>query len=128
LATSDVCVLPYRDGASPRRGSLLAALTQGIPVVTTTPAPAVYDGLPAFRDGEVARWVPVGDARAIAGAVQAILRDDLLAARLRVGAAAYAKRFTWPAIATQTLALYDTLGVMANAAITGPVAASGVER
>ena len=128
LAASDVCVLPYRDGASPRRGSLLAALTQGIPVVTTTPAPAVYDGLPAFRDGEVARWVPVGDARAIAGAVQAILRDDLLAARLRVGAAAYAKRFTWPAIATQTLALYDTLGVMANAAITGPVAASGVER
>lgn len=128
LAASDVCVLPYRDGASPRRGSLLAALTQGIPVVTTTPAPAVYDGLPAFRDGEVARCVPTGDARAIVGAVQAILRDDLLAARLRAGAAAYAERFTWPAIATQMLALYDTLGVMAAEAITGPVVASGVER
>lgn len=128
LAASDVCLLPYRDGASPRRGSLLAALAQGIPVLTTTPAPAVYDGLPAFRDGEVARCLPAGDARAIAGAVQAILRDDLLAARLRAGAAAYATRFTWPAIATQTLALYDTLGIMATEAITGPVVASGVER
>jgi len=128
LAASDVCVLPYRDGASPRRGSLLAALAQGIPVVTTTPAPAVYDGLPAFRDGEVACCVPAANARAIAEAVQAILRDDLLAARLRAGAAAYAKRFTWPAIATQTLALYDTLGVMATETITGPVVASGMER
>jgi len=128
LAASDVCVLPYRDGASPRRGSLLAALTQSIPVITTTPTPTVYDGLPAFRDGEVACCVPTGDARAIAGAVQAILRDDLLAARLRAGAAAYATRFTWPAIATQTRALYDTLGVAASEAITGPVAATGVER
>jgi len=128
LAASDVCVLPYRDGASPRRGSLLAALTQGIPVITTTPAPAVYDGLPTLRDGEVARCVSAGDARAIAGAVQTILRDDLLAARLRVGAAAYAQRFTWPAIATQTLSLYDTLGVAAPETIKGPVAASGVER
>jgi len=128
LAASDVCVLPYRDGASPRRGSLLAALAQGIPVITTTPAPTVYDGLPTLRDGEVARCVSAGDARAISAAVQAILRDDLLAARLRVGAAAYAQRFTWPAIATQTLTLYDTLGVAAPETITGPVAASGVER
>jgi len=128
LEASDVCVLPYRDGASPRRGSLLAALAQGIPVVTTTPMPAVYDGLPAFRDGEIARCVPVANARAIAEAVQAILRDDLLAARLRAGAAAYAKRFTWSAIATQTLALYDTLGVMATEAITVPAVTSGVER
>ncbi|MDQ2785765.1 MAG: glycosyltransferase [Chloroflexota bacterium] len=128
LAVSDVCLLPYRDGASPRRGSLLAALAQGIPVVTTTPAPAVYDGLPDFRDGEVARCVPAANARAIAEAVQAILRDDLLAARLRAGAAAYAQRFTWPAIATQTLALYDTLGVTVTGVRTGPVVASGVER
>lgn len=128
LAASDVCVLPYRDGASPRRGSLLAALAQGIPVVTTTPAPAVYDGLPAFRDGEVACCVPAADARAIAEAVRAILRDDRRAARLRAGAAAYARRFTWPAIARQTLALYDTLGVMVTEARTAPVVASGVER
>ncbi len=128
LAASDVCILPYRDGASPRRGSLLAALAQGIPVVTTTPATGAYDGLPTFRDGEVARCVPAGDARAVAEAVQAIRRDDALAARLRVGAAAYAARYTWPAIAAQTLALYKTLGVVTAEETVSPVVMSGVER
>lgn len=128
LAASDVCLLPYRDGASPRRGSLLAALAQGIPVVTTVPAPGMYDGLPAFRDGEVARCVPAGNARAVADATRAIYRDDALARRLRVGAAAYAARFAWPAIAAQTLALYESLGVAASAGTAVPVAVSGVEQ
>lgn len=127
LAASDVCLLPYHDGASPRRGSLLAALAQGIPVVTTTPAPGVYDGLPPFRNGEVARCVPAGDARAIAAGVRAILRDDALAARLRVGAATYAARFAWPVIAARTLALYETLGVPASTRAGAPVVASGAE-
>jgi len=114
LAASDVCLLPYRDGASPRRGSLLAALAQGVPVVTTTPAPGVYDGLPPFRDGEAAWCVSPGDARAVADAVRAIRDDDGLAARLRAGATAYAAHFAWPTIAAQTLALYDSLGVTAT--------------
>lgn len=128
LAASDVCVLPYRDGASPRRGSLLAALAQGIPVVTTTPVPGAYDGVPALEDGEVARCVPAGDAGAVADAARAIRRDDALAARLRTGAVAYAAHFAWPAIAAQTLALYETLGVAASEGTAVPVAASGVER
>lgn len=112
LAASDACLLPYRDGASPRRGSLLAALAQGVPVVTTLPAPGAYDGLPVLRDGEAARCVPAGDARAIAEAVRAIRQDDGLAACLCAGAAAYAAHFTWPAIAAQTRALYEACGML----------------
>jgi polysaccharide biosynthesis protein PslF len=127
LAASDVCLLPYRDGASPRRGSVLAALAQGIPVVTTTPAPHVYDGLPEPCDGEVALFVPPDDSSALAGAVQRIINDDALAARLRASAAAYAAQFAWPAIAARTLAVYASLGVpeIANESLA-PVAA--VER
>ncbi len=128
LAVSDVCVLPYRDGASPRRGSLLAALAQGIPVVTTTPARGAYDGLPAFQDGEVACCVPTGDARAVADAVHTIRGDAALAARLRAGSVAYAAHFTWPTIAAQTLALYETIGVAAMDKAAAPRIASGVER
>ena len=40
LARSTVIVLPFRDGASPRSGSLLAALQAGRPVVTTAPRTA----------------------------------------------------------------------------------------
>lgn len=128
LVASDVCLLPYRDGASPRRGSLLAALAQGIPVVTTLPAPGAYDGLPALQDGEVARCVPAGDARTIADAVHVIRRDDVLANRLRAGAAAYAAHFTWPTIAAQTRALYERLGVTASERIAVPVVPTGGER
>lgn len=128
LAASDACLLPYRDGASPRRGSLLAALAQGIPVVTTTPATHVYDGLPEPRDGDAALFVPPGDNRALADAARRIMDDAPLAARLRSGAAAYAARFTWPAIAAQTLALYETLGVAIAEGIAVPVAASGETR
>lgn len=109
LAASQICLLPYRDGASPRRGSLLAALIQGIPVVTTTPAPHAYDGLPALRDGDCALLVPVGDVPAMADAISRILDDGALASRLRAGAAAYAAGFAWPSIAERTLALYATL-------------------
>ena len=128
LAASDACLLPYRDGASPRRGSLLAALAQGIPVVTTMPVPHVYDGLPELHDGDTALFVPPDDAAALADAVRRLLNDGALAARLRSGAAAYAAEFSWPAIAAQTLAFYATLGVVPERvkASTAPVAA--VER
>jgi glycosyltransferase involved in cell wall biosynthesis len=111
LVASDACLLPYRDGASPRRGSLLAALTQGMPVVTTMPAPHVYDGLPEPRDGAAALFVPPDDAPALADAVRRVVNDGALAARLRAGAAAYAAQFRWPSIAAQTVAVYASLGV-----------------
>lgn len=110
LAAGDVCVLPYDDGASPRRGSLLAALTQGVPVVTTRPQRGVYDGLPELHDGDGALFVPPRDPRALAEAVHRITddrnRDRMLAGRLALGARAYAARFAWPEIARQTLAVY----------------------
>jgi len=126
LAASDVCLLPYRDGASPRRGSLLAALTQGVPVVTTTPSPHAYDDLPELCDGEAALFFPPGDSYALANAVIRILSDDPLASRLRSGAAAYAAQFAWPTIAERTLALYATLDIPAavNPAVAAVVAGS----
>lgn len=123
LAASDVCLQPYRDGASPRRGSLLAAFTQGIPVVTTTPAADVYAGLPEPRDGETMLFVPPDDPIALADATRRILADAELAARLRTGAAAFAAYFTWPAIARQHLALYAASAAPATRREPMPMAA-----
>jgi len=38
LSDSDVCVLPFIDGVSDRRGSLKACLAMGIPVISTEPS------------------------------------------------------------------------------------------
>ncbi len=105
LMYSEVCLLPYRDGASPRRGSLLAALAQGVPVVTTAPRPGAYDGLPPLTD-EIAVFVPPDDAAALAAAVRRILADDKRLSEMRRRAKEYAAQFGWGAIARRTLAVY----------------------
>lgn len=50
LAGSDCCLLPFDEGVSERRTSLLAALVQGTPVVTTAGpyVPADYRGIPGL--------------------------------------------------------------------------------
>ncbi len=102
LLACDAVALPYRDGASLRRGSLMAALAHGCAVVTTQPSAP----LPLLRDGENVRLVPPGSAPAIVLAVSQLLEATGLRARLGHGAQALAGEFTWPAIARRTLEFY----------------------
>lgn len=121
---SDICVLPYGDGASFRRGSLMAALAHGMPIVTTypqtTPEPelrtrdekmdaARIPKLPALRDGENAQLVPPGDPQAVIMAVTRIRTSPGLAAQLSSGARLTARPFSWDKIAQDHLALYDKM-------------------
>lgn len=106
LHAADLVCLPYADGASYRRGSLLAALAHGRPVVTTLPAPAGEGGLPALVDGRAARLVAPGDGPALAAAVGQIADDPDLAARLGEGAREVAAAFGWQQIARRHVELY----------------------
>lgn len=100
------CVaLPYRDGASFRRGTLMAALAHGCAIVTTTPRVA----LPELADGVNVRLVPPDDVAALAQAIEGVLADDALRRRLQAGAAQLSQRFGWDAIATQTVALFERI-------------------
>lgn len=105
LLAADVAVLPYRDGASFRRGSLLAVLAHGLPVVTTRPALP----LPELADGETALLVPPDDPAALAAAVARLAADEALRRRLGEGARRVAAAFGWENIAAQHLALYREL-------------------
>ncbi len=68
---SDLCLLPYQDGASYRRGSFMAALEHGMPIVTTTPEVPYPD----LVDGETLLLAPPDDAAAQTDACVRILSD-----------------------------------------------------
>jgi glycosyltransferase involved in cell wall biosynthesis len=82
LRAVDAVALPYRGGAESGYTSLLAALVNGAAVVTTRGS----QNPPWLRDGETALLVDPEDPPALAGAIDRLLSDDRLAARVRVGA------------------------------------------
>jgi glycosyltransferase involved in cell wall biosynthesis len=106
LLASDVVVMPYRDGASFRRTTFIAALRHGCPVITTLPAVE----LPELQHGENVLLAPVGDVAAMADAAARVWSDGVLSKQLRAGAAALGHAFDWGEIAHRTQQVYRTLG------------------
>ncbi len=102
LRVSDVFVVPYDDGASIRRGSLMAGLAHGLPVVST------HSALPSFylRDSVNVALVPPKNADALAAKITSLLAAPEETARLAKAAVALAEQFSWSLIARQTRALY----------------------
>jgi glycosyltransferase involved in cell wall biosynthesis len=124
LLSADMAVLPYADGASFRRGSLLAVLEHGLPLVTTMPDLEIgisdpslrsrasfgfYGGWPELVDGENALLVHAGDIEGLAGAVARLAEDAELRRRLGRGARELAAYFSWDAIAESHARLYRRL-------------------
>lgn len=110
LQAADAAVLPYEDGASFRRGSLMAALAHGVPTVTTEPAERhAAPGFPALVDGVNARLVPPDEPQALAEAVRGLIADRRLRLKLGRGGQSLAHIFTWDRIAAQTVRIYDEL-------------------
>jgi glycosyltransferase involved in cell wall biosynthesis len=125
LLAADMAALPFADGASFRRGSLLAALAHGLAVVTTLPTNAhgrkmnEDDQVPRFgrsssvlrpfKDGENVLMVPPGDAPALVAAIERLANDTKLRAQLAAGGRALAAQFGWDTIAAQHEELYAHL-------------------
>lgn len=121
MHAADLAALPFADGASFRRGSLLAALAHGLPVVTTdaertrnskfkiknSKLRSAADGM--LVDGEHVLLVSPGDANALAAAVARLAGDAELRTQLSAVGRALAAEFSWGRIAQQHAALYRTL-------------------
>ncbi|MDX1688438.1 MAG: glycosyltransferase family 4 protein [Candidatus Promineifilaceae bacterium] len=105
MAAADVMVLPYRDGVSLRRGTLMAALAHGRPVVSTRPATPI----PALRHGKELWLAPPADADGLADAIRTVAEDDDLRQQLAVGAKQAAQQFTWDKIGRRTAAFLEEL-------------------
>jgi len=109
---SDICVLPYRDGASYRRGSLMAALAHGMPIITTEPSMQVS----GLSEGANVMLVPPGDVEALAEAIASLCGNPKERQRLAKAAQGLAQRFAWDSIAADAVAVYRD----AIAAFSGP--------
>lgn len=105
LSAADMIVMPYRDGASTRRGTLMAALAQGRPIVTTRPSQTVDE----FVDGHNMVFVPADDPLELAATIGRVAADRALRERLATGASDLATQFAWPEIAARTLAFYEAV-------------------
>jgi glycosyltransferase involved in cell wall biosynthesis len=89
LRGCDLVLQPYPDGASSRRGSLMAALANGVPVVTTVGALSE----PVWSEGAVAA-VPAGDPDRLAGLALDLLSDPSRLMQLgRAGRRIYENQF-----------------------------------
>lgn len=105
LHAADVMVMPYRDGVSLRRGTLMAVLAHGRPLVTTTPTTAT----PELIHGQNVWLVPPDEPEALATAVQTVLSDESLRNKLGEGADQVADLFTWEKIAAETAVFFQSL-------------------
>lgn len=89
LRACDLALQPYPDGASGRRGTLMASLANGVPVLTTLGAASE----PVWSGGAVAT-VPVGDpTRLAARAIDLLDRPGHLAELGEAGRRLYEHRF-----------------------------------
>lgn len=116
LLAADCAVLPYREGASLRHGSLMAALAHGLPIISTQVSEEVrraHLAQPVFplpEHGVSALLAPRDDPAQLAAAVTELMADAVLRARLAAAAAELSRQFTWEAIARRHVEAYRELG------------------
>jgi glycosyltransferase involved in cell wall biosynthesis len=103
LATADVFVLPSR---YEELGSvLLEAMACGLAIVATRTG-----GIPSVvEDGVEGLLVPPGSPGELGAAVTRLLADDQLAERLRAGARAASRHYSWDALAERVHGVYRSV-------------------
>jgi len=98
LSRASAAYLPYPDGVSERRGSLIAALGNGAPVVTTT-----GPDQPADMADVV---LLAGDPEDACTRIEGLFADGALERRLREAGPTYVGRFDWDDIADRYVDIY----------------------
>lgn len=105
LNACDIMVMPYRDGVSLRRGTLMAILAHGRPLITTRPLMnETY-----LVHGQNVWLTTVDDLPALSDSIRKLARDKPLCDKLGHGAKEISTQFDWTRIAAQTASFYREL-------------------
>lgn len=102
VAAADIFVSPYVDGASTRRGTIMAALQHAVPVVAT-----VGSSTDAVLRTHLGRYgVPSGDPAALGAAINHLAEDPKARAEHGLaGRRLYEQHFDWPVTARRVAAV-----------------------
>jgi glycosyltransferase involved in cell wall biosynthesis len=107
LTASDLVLLPFVDGVSTRRGTLMAALAHGRAVVGL--AGENTDSILA-GDPDAVTLAPVGDPTAFARAAVDVASDPGRRAALGdAGRCLYRSQFDWPVLARRVIGVLDSI-------------------
>lgn len=110
LMAADAVVLPFNDGYSYRRGSLITAMAHQVPVITTrAPSGLVQDPLPDLVDGQHALLIEPQHVGQLVDAVQRLQREPELAFMVGRQGRALTDVFSWDRIVAQHDELYTSL-------------------
>lgn len=110
LMAADAIVLPFNDGYSYRRGSLITALAHQVPVITTrAPEGLSQDPLPELVDGQHALLIAPQDVEGLVRAIQRIQQEPELTFMMSRQGRALTDVFSWDRIVQQHEALYREL-------------------
>ena len=105
LTATDLVALPFRDGVSFRRGSLMAALAHGCTIITTHP----QMDMPELITNQHARLVPPDSPTSICIAIEDLADNDDLRAELGQNACELGQQFSWDSIATRSSTFFEAL-------------------
>jgi len=102
LAASDIAAFPFTMGASENRGSLLAAVVNRLPVITTR-GPSTPE---RFEEEYGVETVPSGDVAALATRLAELVGCDATRDRLAGKASSAACRLSWDGVAERMIDVY----------------------
>ncbi len=98
LQACDLMVMPYRDGVSYRRGTLMAILANGRPLITTAPRETILE----LEHGRNVWLTPVDDVGGLRQAILSLSADKDRQTGMAAEAGKLAEQFTWDKIARRT--------------------------
>ncbi len=99
LSATDIYLVPYDQGVSSRRGSLMAGLSHALPIISTLPSiPFKY-----FKNNENLLLVPPRASSELQKAILDLMRNSEKRESLRSGAELLYRQFSWENIAEETV-------------------------
>jgi glycosyltransferase involved in cell wall biosynthesis len=106
LSFSDICALPFVDGVTMRRGTLMAALMHGKAIISTKSNNYVPHQLANRKNIYL---VPINDAEGLAGAIEVLCTNNQLRQKIAEAASHLSQDFSWEKIAQAHKKLYENV-------------------